>query len=654
MENIQLDITVIIVNYNVEYFLEQCLNSTFKALEKVNGEVYVVDNNSIDGSVEMVKEKFPEAFLIDNKENLGFSKANNQAMRLAKGEFVLLLNPDTVVEEDTFSKCITFMRENPEAGGLGVRMIDGKGKFLPESKRGLPTPAVAFYKIFGISRLFPKSKRFGQYHLGYLNEFETNEIEILSGAFMLMSNKALNKVGLLDEDFFMYGEDIDLSYRIKLGGFKNYYFPDTQIIHYKGESTKKSSINYVFVFYRAMVIFAKKHFSQKNAKLFSFLINCAIYFRAGLALFTRFIKRATLPIVDGTLLFSGLFLLTQYWSSSHIEFPLGIIKYAIPAYALTWMLSIFFKGGYDTPLKLTRFPLGTAIGTGIILIVYALLPKEYQFSRLYVLLGALLVGLYYVLSRVLLHLTLGNRFDLIGNKNKRFAIVGSAKESNRVNEILKQTNQKVESVVFVGVDTKKTPEQIGVVSQLDQITYIEKIEEIIFCAKDNSAEQIIRWMSQLDSSKMDFKIAQPDSLYLIGSNSVDTSGDLYVMDINAISKAENRRNKRLFDIGLALLILSTSPLTIWLFKNKVQLFKNVIGVLFGTTSFVGYSEIKEQNKPALPKIKKGILTPKNGWERSTSNNQKIPRHKLNLIYARDYTLYKDIRILKNAWRHLDR
>ncbi|MGB0932901.1 MAG: glycosyltransferase [Lishizhenia sp.] len=654
MQENQLDISVIIVNYNVEYFLEQCLNSTFKALEKVRGEVYVVDNNSIDGSVEMVKEKFPEAILIDNKENLGFSKANNQAMRLAKGEFVLLLNPDTVVEEDTFSKCIQFMRQHKDAGGLGVRMIDGKGKFLPESKRGLPTPTVAFYKIFGISRLFPKSKRFGQYHLGYLDEFQTNEIEILSGAFMLMSNQALKEVGLLDEDFFMYGEDIDLSYRIKLGGFKNYYFPETQIIHYKGESTKKSSINYVFVFYRAMVIFAKKHFSQKNAKLFSFLINCAIYFRAGLALFTRFIKRATLPLTDAVFLFSGLFLLTDYWSSSHIEFPIGIIKFAIPAYALTWMLSIFFKGGYDFPIKLMRYAVGTGLGTALILIVYALLPKDYQFSRLYILLGAFLVVSYYTLSRLILHLTVGNKFDLVGNKNKRFAIVGSTKEAQRVNEILKQTNQKVESVVFVGVNEEKSKEQIGVVSQLDQITYIEKIDEIIFCAKDNSAEQIIRWMSELDSSKMDFKIAQPDSLYLIGSNSVDTSGDLYVVDINAISKTENRRNKRLFDFGLATLILICSPLVIFLFKNKKQLLNNVISILFGTKSFVGYSQINTESKQTLPKIKKGILSPKQGWERKQITTKKIPNHKLNLIYARDYTLYKDIRILKNAWRQLDR
>jgi GT2 family glycosyltransferase len=224
----------------------------------------------------MVQTKFPQIHLIANKDNVGFSRANNQALAISDARYLLLLNPDTVVEEDTFSKVVSFMDEHPDAGGLGVRMVDGKGRFLPESKRGLPTPQVAFFKIFGLAKLFPKSKRFGRYHLGYLSEFDTNEVDVLSGAFMLMRKETLDKVGFLDETFFMYGEDIDLSYRIQLGGYKNYYFPETKIIHYKGESTKKSSVNYVFVFYKAMVIFAKKHFSQNNAKLFSMAIHLAI------------------------------------------------------------------------------------------------------------------------------------------------------------------------------------------------------------------------------------------------------------------------------------------------------------------------------------------------------------------------------------------
>ena len=217
-----MKLSVIIVNYNVAHFLEQALNSVFKALKNVDGEVFVVDNNSVDSSVAMVQAKFPQVHLIANKENVGFSKANNQAIRLSQGEYVLLLNPDTVVEEDTFEKCIRFMDETPDAGGLGVKMVNGKGEFLPESKRGIPLPSVAFYKLFGLSKLFPKSQRFGAYHLTYLDENEIHSVEVLAGAFMLLRKSVLDQIGLLDEDYFMYGEDIDLSYRILKGGYKNY------------------------------------------------------------------------------------------------------------------------------------------------------------------------------------------------------------------------------------------------------------------------------------------------------------------------------------------------------------------------------------------------------------------------------------------------
>ncbi|MBW7846022.1 MAG: glycosyltransferase family 2 protein, partial [Bacteroidia bacterium] len=307
-----MDLSVVIVSYNVKYFLEQALHSTFKALEGIAGEVFVVDNNSADGSCEMVKRKFPQAILIENKQNTGFSKANNQAIQQAKGRYVLLLNPDTVVQEDSFKKCILFMDTHQDAGALGVKMIDGKGKFLPESKRSLPTPKVAFYKMFGFSTLFPKSKIFGQYHLGYLSNDEVHEVDVLSGAYMFIRKSVLDKIGYLDEEFFMYGEDIDLSYRITLAGYKNYYFPDTSIIHYKGESTKKSSVNYVFVFYRAMIIFAKKHYSQKNATLFSVLISFAIYIRAGISLVVRFFQKMHLFLMDMVVLYSIVYLTKLY------------------------------------------------------------------------------------------------------------------------------------------------------------------------------------------------------------------------------------------------------------------------------------------------------------------------------------------------------
>src|ERR1039458_9409412 len=246
--NKDVKLSVVIVNYNVRYFLEQCLSSVYRAIRPLAleyypfcAEIWVVDNCSTDGSVDMVREKFPEARIIANKENRGFSYANNQAIMQSKAEYVLLLNPDTVVAEDVFSKVLLFMDEHPDAGALGIKMIDGNGNFLPESKRGLPTPKVAFYKVFGFSKLFPKSRRFGRYHLGFLNKNKDHEVAVLAGAFMLLREEALNKSGLLDEEYFMYGEDIDLSYRLTKAGYHNYYYSGASIIHYKGESTKKSS-----------------------------------------------------------------------------------------------------------------------------------------------------------------------------------------------------------------------------------------------------------------------------------------------------------------------------------------------------------------------------------------------------------------------------
>ncbi|MBO7540983.1 MAG: glycosyltransferase family 2 protein, partial [Bacteroidales bacterium] len=244
-------LSIVIVNYNVKFFLEQCLNSVFEALQGIDSEVWVVDNNSVDGSVAMLKEKYPQVRLIANKENVGFSKANNQALRQINGDCVLLLNPDTLVESDTFAKCLAFMDEHPDCGGLGVKMINGEGEYLRESKRGFPTPKVAFYKISGLIKLFPHSPKYAHYYLGHLDPDQTAEIEILSGAFLMTRKEVLDKIGLLDETFFMYGEDIDFSYRILQGGYKNYYLPATRIIHYKGESTKKGSLNYVYTFYNA-------------------------------------------------------------------------------------------------------------------------------------------------------------------------------------------------------------------------------------------------------------------------------------------------------------------------------------------------------------------------------------------------------------------
>jgi len=639
------DLSVVIVNYNVEFFLEQCLNSVQSASKQLKVQVFVVDNNSIDGSVSMVREKFPNVTVIANKDNVGFSTANNQAIRQSDARYILLLNPDTVIEEETFTKTVSFMDEHPEAGGLGVRMVDGKGKFLPESKRGLPTPTVSFYKIFGLASIFPNSKMFGQYHLGYLSEFEINEIDVLSGAFMFLRSETLDKVGLLDEQFFMYGEDIDLSYRIQLGGYKNYYFPQTKIIHYKGESTKKSSVNYVFVFYRAMILFANKHFSNNNAKLFSLAINLAIYFRATIALANRFLKRATLPFIDFTLYLTGLLLLTNQWANKDIHFPDFANTIQIPIYALIWLFSALIFGVYDKGVSRNTIVKSTFIGTIFILVIYALLPKEWQFSRLYILISTVWVIFGFYLVRILFNLFKTNSLSFPKAPKKRFAIIGNEEEFKRVEFILTNTYPSIEVVYGIGIH-QSYEKSIGLKNQIDQIVDIHKINELIFCSKNLTSKEIIEIMTQINSIDIDFKIAPPETSYLIGSNSIDTSGDMYALNFNAISKPENLRSKRIIDFVLSFNLLLLTPLLIFSFKNKMKFIQNMLSILTGKKTFVGYFSSKESNVKKLPSIKEGVLRPFQVKKEAEDDS--------NLFYAKNYKIALDFMIIISNWHKLDR
>ncbi len=645
-------LSVIIVNYNVKHFIEQCLFSVMKAAQHVNCEVFVVDNNSVDGSVGLIKAKFPQITLIENKLNTGFSVANNQAIHAAKGEYVLLLNPDTVVQEDTFSKTVAFMDEHPNAGGLGVKMLDGQGNFAPESKRGLPTPAVAFYKMFGLSKLFPRSKKFGVYHLTYLPENEVNEMDVISGAFMLMRKSVLDKIGMLDETFFMYGEDIDLSYRITKAGYKNYYFPLTQIIHYKGESTKRSSLNYVVIFYRAMAIFSKKHFSGSHAMWFTFLINIAIVLKAGIAFLSRFFKAFTIPLIDFVFLTSGLFIIKDlYLTKTGLSvdvYSQKLLMIAFPAYALTWMLMVYFNGGYDKPVKLLKIARGILTGTVLILLGYSLLPESLRFSRAFILFGTAWATGSFLVLRLALHFMKLKSYTLTATKTKRIVIVGKETEFNRVGQLIKDTHVNPSFVGFVSTEQNESlqPDYVGRINNIDEIIEVHRVNEIIFCAKDISSGDIMSYMLMMVSSGVDFKIASPDSLSIIGSNNIDTAGDLYMIDVNSITKPGNRRNKRLLDVTVSLLALVLSPGLFFIQENKMHYFSNCFRVLFSIYSWVGYGKTPDKT---LPRIKPSVLTP----AMLSGAGLDVDKEKfLNLRYAKDYKLEKDIAIIWKCIRVL--
>lgn len=286
-----MQLSIIIVNYKVRLFAEQCLASLRRATKQLQAEIFVVDNNSDDGSVAYLQPMFPEVSFIDKAHNVGFACANNDALWRCKGEYVLFLNPDTIVAEDALEKSLAYMQAHPRCGGLGIQMLDGAGRFLPESKRGFPSPATSLYKQLGLYKLFPTSQRFARYYMGHLPEHTTAEVDVLAGAYMLVRKSVLDTIGGFDEKFFMYGEDIDLSYRIRQAGFYNAYFAESAIIHFKGESTAKGSLNYVRVFYQAMQLFVQKHFQGSGAFLYRGLLYMGIGMRASISALSRLMRK---------------------------------------------------------------------------------------------------------------------------------------------------------------------------------------------------------------------------------------------------------------------------------------------------------------------------------------------------------------------------
>jgi len=633
-------LSIVIVNYNVKHFLGQCLISVQRAIKDIDAEVFVVDNASSDDSCQMVNEMFPWVKLIASTVNLGFSKGNNQAIEKATGQYVLLLNPDTVVAEDTFTKCLLFMDSHPNAGALGVRMIDGKGNFLPESKRGLPTPAVAFYKTFGFSKIFPRSKTFNRYHLGFLPEHETSEADILSGAFMLMRKEALDKTGLLDETFFMYGEDIDLSYRIIKAGYKNFYFADTTIIHYKGESTRKGSLNYVKVFYNAMIIFARKHFSGNQSGAFSLFINLAIFFRGFLTVMANLLSSSYLFIIDALLGFGGIYLITRYWEGmikyTDHYYPTEFMFIVVPTYILIWILSTFLNGGYDKPFRISNIFRGIFFGTLAIAAVYAFLPNEWRFSRAIIILGAIWTAAEMLLTRTSYHLIKYQSLSIESSDDKKALLAGSEGECLRAEKLLLLAGADSEVVSFVS-----NPKDLA------QLAEVYDINEIIFCSRDLTFGQIINNIG-LCGNKIDYKILNPGSEAFIGSNSKNTAGDLYSVNHNLnLARPASQRKKRLFDVISSLAFIVLLPVNLFVIKNFGRFVSNWLAVAGGTKTWVGYALPATGN---LPAVKHGVLNTAASFDGLQLDADTLS--KINLLYARHYTVLHDLKLMWQNYRKL--
>ena len=633
-------LSVVIVNYNVKYFLKQCLASVLNSQlttsnSQIELDVWVVDNDSVDGSVEMVRRDFPSVHIIENHENVGFAKANNQALSLIPhtSGLILLLNPDTVVEKDTFVKCVDFMRDHPDCGGLCVKMVDGEGNFLKESKRGFPSPEASFYKISGLIHLFPHSKRIGAYYMGHLPEDEVNEIAIMPGAFLMFRDEVYEKIGGLDESYFMYGEDIDFSWRIRLAGWKNYYFPETHIIHYKGESTKKGSMNYVYTFYNAMAIFVKRYFSGGNAKLFSALLHLAIWMRATMAWMKRFVQRLALPLLDFGVAYGGFVLLKQLWASQWANninyYPAEYTYLVIPLYILILMTASWLQGGYDKPVRLMRIVKGMGLGLLLLLAFYSLLDEGQRYSRMLLLTGSLWTLSSTLLIRCLLSSLNIKGYTIHAHKSCKVLVVGSPEETLRVSKLYKHFTPQNSQLLTLN-------SQLSTPCHLQDLIRIEHVDEVIFCGADIELQRIIELMASLKTSAVEYKIAPAEGDYIIGSDNILSSDSLYLDNLNTISTDTCRRNKRLFDILSSLLLLLLSPITFWFQRHKRSYFPHTLSVLVRRCSWVGYTG------------RKGIFTPSDLFD----NPSPTVQERLMLRYMRHYRTTSDIVILFHNWRNI--
>lgn len=645
-----MQLSVIIVNYNVRHFLEQCLYSVQKACKGLTAEVIVVDNHSSDNSIEYLSSKFPSVRYISNTENYGFARACNQGLQQSNGHYILFLNPDTIVAEDSFQKCISFFESHPETGAMGVKMTDGSGRFLKESKRAFPSPLTSLYKLFGLARLFPRSATFARYHLGNLDENKNNEVDVLAGAFMMIRKEVLNKVGSFDETFFMYGEDVDLSYRIQQAGYKNYYFAGTSIIHFKGESTRKGSMNYVRMFYKAMSVFVKKHYGGSRAGIFNIMIQLAILFRALLTAIATFIRRAGLPLIDAGLILLSFWLIKNAWNQyvrTDIQYENKLLWIAFPAFTVFYLVAAYYAGLYDRWYKRSELVRSTLIATILLLAAYSLLPEHYRFSRAIILFGALLAfALISILRWILI------KTEVLGSNKENeerytTVIAGSADEYRQTMDLLKEAGlqQRILGRVDTGEGDAGT---IGTVNNLEKLSSSVPFREIVFCEGSLSFLAIITHIQHLPRG-VAAKVHAYGSQSIVGSSSGDSTGETVTKE-NGFKLADpyNRRLKRLIDAVLALLALVTFPVHFFTVRKPFRFFGHCFAVLLAKKTWIGYA-VPDKN---LPGLKSGVLA-SNGIPATTV--QQLPKESLQMMdywYARDYEPATDLKIIRKMYRQL--
>lgn len=644
-----LTLSVIIVNYNVKYFLEHCLYSVEKALGGMEAEVIVIDNNSTDGSLDFLQCRFQWVKFIAAGRNLGFARACNEGLRHSSGAYVLFLNPDTIVAEESFKKSIDFFEHNSDCGALGVRMIDGAGHFLKESKRAFPSPLTSFYKLIGLGRIFPRSRVFGRYHLGHLDAGAIHRVDVLAGAYLMVRRSVLDEVGSFDEKFFMYGEDVDLSYRIQQAGYGNYYFPGTTIIHFKGESTRRGSLNYVRMFYNAMSIFVKKHYGGTKAGIFNASIQVAIWLRALVAGLAKLIGRTGLGVFDAFLILLSFFLVKEVWTrffKTDLVFPDRLLMFSIPLFTGVYLATAYYAGLYDRFYKSRTIVRASSIAIAAVLIVYGLLPEDLRFSRVVVFAGALLATFFIWMQRWFLHQA-GWLPKAAGDRPKPYILVAATPEEyGETVGFLRQAGLENKVIGRVSVNGNGG-DFVTTLPVLDQSAQMLDAREMIFCAGKLSYAEIIQHVQNINGN-LTVRFHAFGAKSIVGSDASDASGHTLAVDSEFnLDKPSNRRLKRMLDVLVALLLLGTAPLQ-WIGGGKFSgRMANAWKVLTARRTWVGYLQPGER----LPRLRPGVLT-HNGPRKVDVSLPQGSLQQMDYWYARNYDPVLDLKTIIRNYRWL--
>lgn len=641
-----MDLSIIIVNYNVKEFLENSLQSILKATSRISYEIIVVDNASDDGSIELIKSKFPEVKLIENKENIGFSRANNIALNIARGKYFLLLNPDTIVEEDTFETMLKFFDENKDVGLAGCKIINPDGTLQAGCRRSFPGPWNSFCKVTGLSSLFPKSRIFARYNLTYLDENLTHEVDAISGSFMFLKSEIYKKIGGLDEDFFMYGEDLDWCFRVQQAGYKVFYVHSTQIIHYKGESTKRSSIDEIRHFYNAMHLFVKKHISS------SFVVEAILRIAIIMREIVAFLGRDRIVIISilldlvlfniSLLLSEKFYLSITTWGGFNPDSI--IIIFTIPAIIqiIVGILSSNYKR--EGVSVLSNF---TSVIIGFFVIsASTFFFKEYAYSRFVVIISYIVYFFFSVIWRVFYKIFIKD--GGIKKARIRTLVVGTSPTEVEIAEKLRDKKTTLYSVI--GLIAKKRIEigerisgyeVIGSVDTIRKIIYEKKINEVIFSSKELSYKEIMKIVSDCQKENVEFKLAGDSLEFLVGKSSVNLLTDLPVVEISyKIAEPVNRILKRTLDVLVSFVLFPIFPIFLLFWKERdrgfANLVKSVPDIFIGKLSLVGPEEVAESNDLFLGK--KGIT---GLWY----IEEGVDKERINIFYAKNQTIWLDLEII---------